>query len=394
MRRYTVTALAQELDRLFSRSFPRIAVEGEVSQISTPASGHAYLTLRDPEATLATVVWRDNWKRVSPVPAVGDRVVCHGRLNIYPGQSKYQLYAHRVEPAGQGALERKLAEIKRRLEEDGLLDPRRKRPLPAVPAVVGLVTSPTGAALQDFLAVSRERWPAARIRVAGCKVQGPDAAASIVRALELLYTDGQADVIVVTRGGGSKLDLLAFADEQLARWIATGPVPVVSAVGHEVDTTIADLVADAVAPTPSAAAMLVLPDRASRAQRIDDAVTTLHRAMRRDLERRQARVSEWQGRLKDPTRQLAVWRAEHRALERRLQLALERRIRASRLRVNALEDRLRGLSPLEVLGRGYAIVRSGGRVVRSVGSVAPGDPLDLQLGDGDVGVQVTDVKPH
>lgn len=388
MRRYTVAALAGELDRLLSRSFPRVSVEGEVSQISTPASGHAYLSLRDADATLACVVWRDNWRRIKSPPKVGDRVVCHGRIGIYPDQSRYQLYANRVEAAGEGRLERQLAAIKARLAEDGLLDPRRKRPLPAVPEVIGLVTSPTGAALQDFLRVSRERWPAARIRLAGCKVQGPDAAASVVRALEVLYTDGQSDVIVVTRGGGSKMDLLPFADEQLARWIATGPVPVVSAVGHEIDTTIADLVADAVAPTPSAAAMLVLPDGRVRAQRVDEASGALERGVRRAVARRRQKLDELLARLKHPARQLAAHRQRHRELASRLDAAFGRRLARAGQRVEALEARLRALSPLEVLGRGYAIVHRGSTVVRSTADVVEGQEIEVQVADGRFGAEV------
>ena len=390
VRRYTVTALTHELDRLLQRAFPRVCVEGELSQVSTPASGHAYLTLRDGDNTLQVVMWRSDWQQVKVAPNVGERVACFGRLGLYPGQGKYQLYAHRLEPVGQGELQKRLAAIKRRLDEDGLLDPRRKRPLPKAPAYVGLATSPTGAALQDFLRVSKERWPATRILLAGCKVQGPEAAASVVRALELLFEDGRSDVIVVTRGGGSAMDLIAFADEQLARWIATSPVPVVSAVGHEIDTSIADLVADAVAPTPSAAAMLVLPDVAARVQRVDEAHQALNKRMQRLVARRRERLDGLARRLRHPAKRLEQTRARHGELVQRLHVATERTLKRHRRRLKAVVGRLDALSPYGVLGRGYAIVRGPSGIVRGESDVEPGDDLEIRLADGEVRAQVTE----
>ena len=232
-RRYTPGSLARDLERLVARHFFSVVVEGEVSQRHNPASGHCYLTLRDRDATLAVVMWRSEWERSPYKPKAGERVLCAGRLGLYGGQSRYQLYARTVQPVGEGARAKRIAEITARLQADGLLDERRKRPLPKVPEVVGVATSLTGAALQDFLRVSAQRWPAARILVAGCKVQGPDSAGTVIQALELLAEDGRSDVFVVTRGGGAREDLAAFDDEYLARWIATSPVPVVSAVGHE-----------------------------------------------------------------------------------------------------------------------------------------------------------------
>ncbi|HHO52117.1 MAG TPA: exodeoxyribonuclease VII large subunit [Deltaproteobacteria bacterium] len=390
MRQYTVTSLTAELDRLVNRAFPRLAVEGEISQISTPTSGHAYLTLRDGDAVLPCVVWRGDWSRITRPPRTGDRVICHGRLGLYSGQGRYQLYANRIEAAGEGQLQRELAEIRRRLDEDGLLDPRRKRPLPTAPGVVGIATSTTGAALQDFLRVSRGRWPAARILVAGCKVQGVDAAASIVRALDLLYEDGRSDVIVVTRGGGSRLDLLAFHDEGLARWIATGPVPIVSAVGHEIDTTIADLVADAVAPTPSAAAMLVLPDAGARAQWVDEAQLALEAVMARMLRMHRRRVVELAQRLRHPGRELAQNRAATDALLARLRAGIQRRIEVEREHLDAIASRLQALSPQGVLERGYAIVEGPDGIVRDPGPLTPGDLLDIQVSAGRLRARVVE----
>jgi exodeoxyribonuclease VII large subunit len=384
MKRLTVAGLAAEIDRLLNRAYPQLAVEGEISQIQVPASGHAYLVLRERDAVLQVVVWRAEWAAIERPPATGDKVVCTGRVGGYPTQGRYQLYATRVEPAGQGELQKKLEAIRLRLEADGLLDPRRRRPLPRFPAVVGLATSPTGAALQDFLRVSRERWPAARILVAPCQVQGVDAAGSVVRALELLFEDGRADVVVVARGGGSKLDLLPFQDEQLARWIATGPVPVVTAVGHEIDTTIADLAADASAPTPSAAAVRVLPDGPAFAQRVDEAALAIGAAMRRLLARRRSRLADLSSRVLHPARALARLSARRADLEARLHAAVRRRMVVERRRAQGANDRLSALSPLGVLERGYAIVTGPRGLVRRRDDVAPGDPLAVRVAQGSI----------
>ncbi len=390
MKRLTVAGLALEIDRLLNRAFPQLAVEGELSQVQVPASGHAYLVLREKDAVLQVVVWRAEWEQVDPKPNVGDKVVCTGRVGGYPTQGRYQLYATRVEPAGQGELQKKIEAIRRRLEADGLLDPRRRRPLPRFPAVVGLATSPTGAALQDFLRVSRERWPAARILLAPCQVQGADAAGSVVRALELLFEDGRADVVVVARGGGSKVDLLPFQDEQLARWIATGPVPVVTAVGHEIDTTIADLVADATAPTPSAAALRVLPDGPAFAQRVDEASLAIGAAARRLLRRRRDRLIDLAARVVHPSRSLARIEARRSDLHTRLTAAIRRRIQAEHRRIAAASDRLTALSPLGVLDRGYAIVTGPNGLVRRPSDVNAGDALAVRVSHGTIPAVVAD----
>lgn len=410
MRKYTVATLSDELDQLLQGRYPTVLVEGEIGQLQTPASGHCYLQLRDrggardADCVLAAVMWRNEWHRSRYRPKVGDRVSCRGRLGVYGARGAYQLYVTEIEPAGLGDLARQIAERKARLEADGLLDPRRKRPLPKFPRVVGVATSRTGAALQDFLAVSRRRWPAARILVANCLVQGDEAPASVAMALELLVEDGRAELAVVTRGGGSKEDLLAFQDEGLARAIAHCPIPVVSAVGHQIDTTLADLVADAVAPTPSAAAMLVFPDGPALAQRVDELAGGLVAAWRRDVARRRERIAALRARLRHPGERLALGRRRLVDLDGRLTRAMARRqeeatarlgraedrllpaMRARivdrRRRLEAVEGRLRALSPLAVLGRGYAIVEGPAGLVRDPADVAPGDALSVRVAAG------------
>lgn len=409
MRRYTVAALASELDFLVGRHYPVLLVEGELAQVSLPASGHAYLVLRDRQAALNAVVWRSDWARLQPKPKQGDRVVCRGRLGLYKTQSRYQLYATDVQPAGEGRLAKRIAEIKARLDRDGLLDPRRKRPLPRFPKIVGLATSPTGAALQDFLRVSRGRFPGCRVLLAPCTVQGPEAPSSVLRALELLIEDGRSEVLVVTRGGGGKEDLLPFMDEGLARAIAHSPIPTVSAVGHEIDTTIADLVADAVAPTPSAAALLVLPDGPALAQRVDEAALALERAALRCVRRGRERVEGLRARLRHPGAHVAAGRTRHTELVARLHGAIaghldrartrlqvaerlvpavERDLVRRRLELQRHDQHLRAMSPYAVLERGYAIVTAEAGVVTSPAEVAPGAAIGVRVAGGTFGATV------
>jgi exodeoxyribonuclease VII large subunit len=436
VRRYTVPALHDELDALLRGRYPTLLVEGEISQRTTPSSGHTYLTLRDrtprgDQVQLTGIVWKDDWAKMSFKPSEGDRVLCRGRLGLYRGA--VQLQIHDIAPVGEGALAREIEARKQRLAAAGYLDPRRKRVLAKFPRFIGVATSLTGAALQDFLKVSRERFPAARVLVAPCIVQGMEAPSSVIRAIDLLIEDGRSEVIVVTRGGGGREDLVAFHDEALARAIGDSPIPVVSAVGHQIDTTIADLVADVVAPTPSAAAMAVLPDRLAYAQQVDQGVYGLETAVQRYLRAANARVVAERARLRHPSERLALIRLRLAealtrltpAMERRLsdrtarlgaataddrlarlvrrsllvrrdQLrvadrltpAVEREIARRRAALKALEDRLIALSPEAVLGRGYAIVRGPRGVVTDPGGVQHGDRLEIHVGGGSFAARV------
>lgn len=411
MRVLTVSELTAELAKLLGDRYPAIEVEGEVSQLAIPASGHAYLTLTDGESVLGAVAWRAAWQGMVWTPKRGDRVVCRGKIGVYPGKGAYQLYVHTIRKAGEGALAAEIARRKARLEAEGLLDPRRKRALPAMPRFVGVATSLTGAALQDFLKVSRDRFPAARILVSACTVQGTAAPASVVGALELLLEDGRSDVLVVTRGGGSKEDLLAFQDEGLARFLAHCPVPVISAVGHQVDTTLADLVADAVAPTPTAAAVLALPDRDRLAQGVDERLANLEGRVRRLIERRRLGVEALRRRLRHPGERLREVRRRAVDLERRLAALIARRHEAASVRLAAVEARLaaavstqrerrvarlaraearlEALSPRAVLSRGYAVVRGPRGVLLRSDDVAPGEAVTVTLASGALAATVT-----
>lgn len=437
MRRYTVKQINEELHQLLAARYPLLEIEGEISQLATPSSGHAYVTLRDSEAILGAVVWRATWLALDHRPALGDRVVCRGKLGVFPGKGAYQLYVNHIAPAGLGAHAAEIARRRARLDADGLLDPRRKRALPKFPRVVGVATSLTGAALQDFLKVSRERFPAARILVAGCVVQGPSAPAAVVQAIELLLEDGRAEVIVVTRGGGSKEDLLAFQDEGLARYIAHCAVPVISAVGHQVDTTLADLVADAIAPTPTAAAVLALPDGQALAQRVDGLAMLLDAALWRRLRGRRDRVEAararlrhpgerlrevrrravelgrrmarlWSERLRNERRKLVPWeqrvsvagarlvprrRERVRGMEERLERAMARLLERRRQQVRAGLQQAEALSPVAVLARGYAVVTGPDGVLTRATAVSVGAQVRVRVHEGAFTAEVRAVEP-
>jgi exodeoxyribonuclease VII large subunit len=411
--RYSVTGLVEEVDGLLAGRYPHVLVEGELRQLTVvSSSGHAFMTLTDGRSMLQAVAWKSTWKSLRWRPREGQRVVVRGRLSIYGQRGAFQLYANDIRPAGEGDLARQIEARKARLGAEGLLDPRRKRPLPRFPRVVGVATSLHGAALQDFLRITGERFPAIRVLVAGCTVQGPTAPAEILRAVELLVEDGRAEVIVVTRGGGSQEDLMAFQDEDLARFLAHVPVPVVSAVGHESDNTIADLVADVAVPTPSAAAVKVVPDGPALARQILELEERLDRAVGRGLARRRREASELRRRLRDPqarlidVRRRAVEQEQRlaQAARRRITLARDRvgsaeatlqrraghRVEVSRQRLLGLQGRLEALSPRAVLDRGYAVVMGPGGLVRAPGDVTAGDALRIDVAAGRVAAVVTD----
>jgi exodeoxyribonuclease VII large subunit len=384
VRAYSVSALTLEVDQLLQSRYPHVLVEGEISQLNVHGSGHAYLTLRDEKSSIQCVAWRSTWRSLRFQPHAGDRVLVRGRLSIYGARGSFQLYVSDIRPAGVGDLAKEIEARKARLEAEGLLDPRRKRPLPPIPRVVGVATSLTGAALQDFLQVSGRRFPSSRVLVAGCIVQGKTAPASILRAVELLIMDGRSEVIVVTRGGGSNQDLMAFNDEHLARFLAHCPVPVLSAVGHQVDTTIADLVADVVEPTPSAAAARVFPDGLALAQAIDDATTNLSTATTRYLRLRRAKVESLQARLRHPAQRLRSVRQRLQHSEERLYRAMQVAMSARRATLDTAEGRLKGLSPTEVLSRGYAIVHGPNGIVVDGPRLSVGDRLHIRFARGQV----------
>src|SRR5215211_574863 len=273
-----------------------IWIEGEVSNFVRAASGHCYFTLKEGEAQIKSACWRSSVARIGAMPGNGDAVLAHGRVAFYEAGGQIQLYVDMIRPAGVGLLYARFEELKARLDAEGLFDLSRKRELPALPARIGIVTSPTGAALQDILKVLRRRYPLAEVVLAACQVQGAGAAETVVEALYALY-EQQVDVIIVARGGGSAEDLWTFNEEIVARAAFASPVPLISGVGHETDTTIIDYVADLRAPTPSAAAELVAPDITELGEDLAALRDQLALAMWRRIEQAHADVEEQQRQL-------------------------------------------------------------------------------------------------
>lgn len=361
-------------------------VEGEISNLSRPSSGHIYFTLKDATAALRCVIWRTTAVRLRVDLQNGLAVAAHGKISLYERDGTYQLYIDQLRPAGEGWLYQEFMRLKARLEEEGLFDPERKRPLPEWPARIGIVTSPTGAALQDMLNTLRRRFPLAEVILAPCPVQGDEAPPEIVRALERLNALSPApDVILLARGGGSLEDLWAFNDERVVRAVAASAVPVITGVGHETDFTLSDFAADQRAPTPTAAAEMATPDIADlRAwlrgltDRLQAAELGLASGCRGDLAYLQARLEQ-----ASPQRRIQNDRQRLDELELRMGRALAGRLALQSALLKGLGHRLEALNPQAVLQRGFAIVRDEtGRVVRSPAQLTAGQAVDVRLAQG------------
>ncbi len=404
---YRVAEVAAAIRELLESSFPRLRVEGEVSNVSRPQSGHFYFSLvddaaaasgsRHSSAQLPCVVWRSSAARLRHPPQNGERVVLSGRIAVYEPRGTYQLIVDGLDPVGVGDLQRRFEALKERLRDEGLFAAARKRPLPFLPLRIGLITSPRGAAVQDFLRILFRRFPSAHVRMIPVRVQGDGADEEIVRALAELERTGEVDVIVLTRGGGSLEDLWSFNEEAVARAIADAAVPVVSAIGHEVDFTIADFVADARAQTPTHAAELVVPPVDDLLDGLGGLARRVTRATRSALRRAGERLEVLARRR--PLTEPAVAIEERRARVDDAVLALRNRL-YSRLdrgqdAVLGLAGRLEALSPLRVLARGYAIALADGAegadgrsAIRDPAQVTPGERIEIVVARGRFGARV------
>ncbi len=413
----TVSQLTEELRVLLEERFPAVWVEGEISNFRLYGSGHTYFTLKDADAQLRCVLFRTRAQRIRFQPADGLHVVAFGSVEVYAQRGEYQLVVELLEPKGLGALQLAFEQLKARLQAEGLFDAARKRELPRFPKQIGIVTSPSGAAIRDMLRVIGRRFGELHIVIAPCRVQGEGAAEEIAQGLHDLNALGSVDVIIVGRGGGSLEDLWAFNEEVVARAIAASKAPVVSAVGHEVDFTIADFVADLRAPTPSAAAELVvrekravmdaldaLRERLERAatrplrdleRRVDELSLRLRRAMTGELRHASHRVEMLTSTLRSTSPVARVANGRHRLerLDARLSAAFTRSCDRSRFRLRALVAKLDSLSPLAVLGRGYSLTRApDGAIVRSARQVKAGDDVQVLLHEGSLDCRVARTK--
>jgi len=437
---YTVAELTAQIRDVLEQQVPAFWVEGEISNLRVPGSGHAYFTLKDDQAQIRAVLFRNRVRRVRFEPADGMHVLAFGSLEVYAPRGEYQMVIELMEPKGVGALQVAFEQLKARLQAEGLFDAGRKRPLPRFPRRIGIVTSPTGAAIRDMLRVIGRRFGDLRIVIRPVRVQGEGAAREIADGVADLNALGDVDVILVGRGGGSLEDLWAFNEEVVARAIVASKAPVISGVGHEVDFTIADFVADLRAPTPSAAAELVVREK----EAVVEALRDFHRRLRRAIERRLEGSRERLGMhtrrrvLTDPARPLrdAHRRLDELAARLRGGLAANRRHAAHRLalatqrlhsatpavtisgvrgglgqlrgrlgagvrrsldrsqqRFQVAAGKLDGLSPLAVLGRGYSLTRTAaGEIVRRAGQVTPGDPVRVLLHEGRLDCTVVEAK--
>lgn len=436
---YSVSRLNQEARGLLESSFPLLWVEGEISNLARPASGHWYFSLKDEQAQVRCAMFKGRNRLLRFRPSDGMQVRLRAQVSLYPARGDFQLIVEHMEEAGEGALRRAYEERKRALAAEGLFSEADKRALPALPRRIGVITSASGAAVRDVLTTLRRRFPAVPVVVYPVPVQGEAAAQAIARALATAGRRAEADVLILARGGGSLEDLWAFNEPEVVRAIRACPLPVVSGVGHEVDVTLADLAADLRAPTPTGAAEQVVPDAAAYLQRLRRDRDRLTRAMQRrlrdlsqrvdhnrrrlihpgrrlaELRRRietarqrlvRAQITRLEGqrhrltaavrRLEraTPARRIAVHREREREAHRRLLRAVARETGRRRDRLAALSRQLESVSPLATLGRGYAIARDAeGRILRRAEESAPGDPLRIQLAEGRLDARVEEVHP-
>ena len=427
---WPVRELVSQVRELVEQKYGDVWVEGEISNFRPAPSGHIYFTLKDADAQLPIVLFRRQAMLLRFRPEDGLHVLVRGRVSVYEQRGQMQLVAETMEPVGAGSLQLAFEQLKERLKAEGLFDADRKKPLPAFPRTVGIVTSPTGAVVRDFLNIVARRHSGLNVLLAPVSVQGDQAAAEIESAIAHLNESGLVDLIVLARGGGSLEDLAAFNSERVARGIASSRLPVVSAIGHETDFTIADFVADLRAPTPSAAAELIteaqhriaeylatLDHRLTRAarfqllqarqhlsrlpvgraearmanllhrkaQRLDDLTARLESAFASALRRRQELVAARAAAVlrHDPRQALATARSRLQALHNHLHRGIDHLLHANAATLSSLDARLHSLSPLAVLDRGYALVlNANGSVVRSAAQLNPGDPLTTRLADG------------
>lgn len=394
---YTVSQVNAYIKNMFVQDFVlnKIAVKGEVSNCKYHTSGHIYFTLKDGKGALSAVMFASYRAGLSFRLEEGQQVVVTGSVDVYERDGRYQLYAREIRLDGQGELFARFIALRDELKEMGLFSPEYKQPIPKYARTVGIVTAPTGAAVRDIMNIAHRRNPYVQLILYPALVQGEMAAPSIVKGIEALDELG-LDVLIVGRGGGSIEDLWAFNEEMVARAIFDCSTPVISAVGHETDVTIADYVADLRAPTPSAAAELAVFDYVQFAAGLADRKQTLETAMRRRLQREKSRLIQYQLRLriKDPARQLDEKRQRLADLEERTWRAMEGKLKERRHELALLTGRLKGLSPLEKISGGFGFLsdRTGARVA-SVSQVEPGDQIQIRVRDGKLTARVEKVEP-
>ncbi|QBM17309.1 exodeoxyribonuclease 7 large subunit [Marinobacter sp. JH2] len=436
----SVSELNRQARRLLETSFMQVWVEGEISGLSRPSSGHWYFSLKDQKCQIRCAMFRGANQHIRALPREGDQIRIRGKVTLYENRGDFQIIVEHMEPAGLGALQQAFEALKAKLQAEGLFEPTRKKPLPHTPRHIGVITSPTGAAIHDILTVLARRCPAIPVTLYPTAVQGKAATTEIVNAIERAQRHNVADILIIGRGGGSLEDLWCFNEEAVARTIAGCPIPTVSAVGHEVDVTIADFVADLRAPTPSAAAEKISPDQQDWLRRLSEQQVRLGHSAQRLFKRLEKHLQHLSARLRDPRRELQDKAQRMDELDMRLSKAMQQKLErqslatdylAQRLgtqspqklitstheQVIRLNERMQGaiqhnlrlqqdklqlqaqtlnvVSPLATLGRGYAIVKNdSGSIVRNASQLSTGDPIRTQFGQGYISANVTEVEPQ
>ena len=434
---YSVTRLNREVRAVLEGSFPMLWVQGEISNLARPASGHLYFSLKDAGSQVRCAMFKGRNRLLRFQPENGQEVLARAGISLYEGRGEFQLLIDHMEPAGEGALQRAYEELRQRLNQEGLFDSARKQPVPRFPGTIGVITSPSGAAIRDILHVLARRYPAARVVIYPVRVQGEGSVDDILQALSTAQRRHEADVLIVARGGGSLEDLWSFNDERVARAVYACPIPVISGVGHEIDFTITDLVADLRAPTPSAAAELATPhqldllDNLGRlnkklgftmrqylshrgtllgqlakrlpdpvralqmlGQRIDDAGRDLYRSTRALIADRDSRLARLSARLGacNPAHSIRVDLDRNYHLAIRLRQVMRGSLQAHTALLEQHSRALHAVSPLATLDRGYAIVTLNDRIVHDAGQVKQGELIRARVAHGDIHSRVTHVE--
>ena len=384
---FSVTEITNKLSRIIEQQpqLQNVWVRGQISNLSRPASGHIYFTLKDGKSNIKGVLWRSSASRLKFLPRDGDEVLVQGGINIYAASSNYQIIVNDIEPIGVGALQRAFEELKLKLSDEGLFDSDHKKPLPKFPKKVGVITSETGAAIQDINQQLQKRYPLVELLLYPTLVQGDRAATQIAHAIRSMNTRTDIDVLIVGRGGGSIEDLWAFNEEIVARAIFNSEIPIVSAVGHETDFTISDMVADHRSPTPSAAVEHVVPDRLELLVHLNGVKNRLNELMTRRFTTQHAEIDVLESGLSPSKRHDTINQLSQTidGLEAAYKKAVNDKLDVGNNRLQSLAARLDGLSPLATLKRGYSISRlSSGEVVTSSQQVNIGEKLDVQLSKG------------
>lgn len=436
---YSVSDLNREVRLLLESGLPAVTVAGEISNFSTPRSGHWYFSFKDHNAQIRCAMFKPKNRLLRFTPQEGDQIQLRGRITLYEPRGDYQLIVEHMEPAGEGALRRQFEQLKQQLAAEGLFADDQKQALPSLPNTVGIITSPTGAAVRDIIAVLKRRFPAIRVILYPSVVQGEKAPFELCEAIQTAIERNECDVLIIGRGGGSLEDLSAFNDETLARVLHACPIPTVSAVGHEIDFTIADFVADARAATPSAAAELISPDAQQWQARLQQIAARFAQALQRQLQQHQQKTDWLSRRLQQqhpqrrlqtqhqqltelerrlqrsthqhikqlqqhfdqlsnrlqrqhPAQRVQLAQLRHTQLQPRLQQAMRAQLQRHRQHIAHLSQRLHTVSPLATLDRGYAIASSGEQpVLQSVKKIQLGDTIQVRLNQGKLDCQVTHI---